>query len=130
MQKKQLDTYVRKAKDSNKTKEISKETYRKDNSRSGTGQQTQLKELKKEDKKNVSSLRDTVGFVTFCTLNKTINQCIRGKTKEWNKTHEKKLTQLFKEKVSSSERVPPTNIVHNLRQRKNKFFHMDWITTS
>ena len=48
-------------------------------------------------------------------MNKSINETIHGKRKEWKKIHEKKLDKLFSEKPTTTNySIRPTeNIIHN-----------------
>ena len=67
-------------------------------------------------KENLVQLQGTLGFVLLCALNRSINNRIAGKRLEWKRTHEKKLTGLFSDSVTTSsgtQRVRPGNIVHN-----------------
>ena len=58
-------------------------------------------------------LRTTLGFILLQSLNKLIQQRIKGKQKEWNRIHEKKLTKLFKDATPETTRKRPHNVVHN-----------------
>ena len=68
--------------------------------------------LKKEAVLETNRLKSQIGYISMCCLNKGINNTIKGKTKEWKQTHEKKLTKLFNEK-SETEASPkrPMNTV-------------------
>ena len=71
-----------------------------------------MKELKRKERENLNELRITLGYISYCTLNKKINMRTNGKSKAWRRTHEEKLKKLFAEK-STKWQQRPTNIVHN-----------------
>ena len=60
----------------------------------------------------MNELRATLGYISYCTLNKKINARTNGKSNTWRRTHEEKLKKLFSEK-STKRQQRPTNIVHN-----------------
>ena len=78
-----------------------------------TNKHKRLKELKKEVTQDLIELKATLGFVTYCSLNKTVNQCIKGKSNQWKNSHDRKLRKLFKDITPKTNIQRPGNIVHN-----------------
>ena len=77
-----------------------------------TNHHKKLKHLRAEVKNDLEILRNELGFITFCSLNRTINKQIVWKRTEWKKNHNKKLKHLFKESLPQTT-TKPKNIVHN-----------------
>ena len=83
-----------------------------------TNKHKELTELQRRVKLDLAELQSTLGFISYCSLNKAINNRINRKRLAWKTTHNKKLKKLF-EKVNhrtNSER--PQNIVHNFSSHK------------
>ncbi len=70
--------------------------------------------LKKELLQETNAIKRQIGYISLCSLNKSINDTIKGKMKEWKRTHEKKLTKLFDGKAkSTATQKNPQNTVRN-----------------
>ena len=61
-----------------------------------------------------TELKNTIGFISYCTFNKLTNNRIQGKQTQWKSIHEKKLAVLFLE-ITTEVKIHkrPENIVHN-----------------
>ena len=95
-------------------------------------QHKRFNNFQKAVKYDLTKLRSTLGFITYCSLNKTINKRIEGKLAEWKKNYDNKLQKLFKE-VSPKTSTRPENIVHNffsheLSAEENTYFRLDLTT--
>ena len=74
-----------------------------------------IKWLKKQEKETTTEVRNSIGFISMCFVNKRINDSIINKRKQWRKIHEGKLEKLFAQKGPSPHLGlrPIGNIIHN-----------------
>ena len=76
-----------------------------------------LKQLKERLDSEIDELKDTVGFITFCTFNKITFKTLSRKRKQWKTTHEKKLSKLFETANPPISNNCPKNMIHNLSSK-------------
>mgnify|MGYP001796705911 FL=1 len=76
-----------------------------------------LKQLKERLDSEIDELKDTVGFITFCTFNKITFRTLKRKRKHWKTTHEKKLSKLFESANPPISNNRPKNMIHNLSSK-------------
>ena len=77
-------------------------------------QQRKQGRLMKELSQETTELKNSIGHISFCTLNMKINKTIQGKIKAWKRTHEGKLKKLFDNKSGSTSTTrKPRKTVHN-----------------
>ena len=70
--------------------------------------------IRRELVHKVNQLKNSIGYISFCTLNKVVNKTINGKEKGWSTTHKNKLSKLFEENNPYQKKeLRPKNIVHN-----------------
>ena len=74
-----------------------------------------LKYLRKQLVEEKTELKNTIGFISYCTFDKLTNNRIQGKQTQWKSIHEKKLTVLFQESTPEVKIHKRTeNIIHNV----------------
>lgn len=75
--------------------------------------------LKKEIRKDINELNFSIGYISLCSVNISINKSINGKKKEWKRIHENKLETLFSKKRPELDfKTRPCNVVHNFSSYK------------